>query len=231
MKTLAIIPARGGSKRIPGKNKRPFCGKPLIAWTIETALQVETIDRVIVSSDDEEILKIAMEHDARLPLRRPQSISGDQAPAIEYVKHAVRYLRDSERSEYDAIVILQPTSPLTQPEDVGGTLKLLETTGADSAVSVVKLDHAIHPIKMKILKQDRLFPYLEEENGRMAYHDLPEIYIRNCSVYASTIETIHENMIIGNDCRAYIMPRERSVDINDEIDFIFAEFLMEKRGL
>lgn len=227
MKVLGIIPARGGSKRVPGKNKKFFCGKPLVTYTIETAIKTKLIDRVVVNTDDDDILNIASNYKEILAIKRPSSISQDRSPAIDYVFQTMKKM-NSLGDFYDIVVILQPTSPLTIPQDIDNTIKLLIESKAQSAVSVMKLDHAIHPVKMKIMNGNKLSPFLEEENGRMAEHELPIIYVRNCSVYASTIDTIEKGIIIGNDCRGYIMPFERSIDINNQIDFDFAEFLYNK---
>jgi CMP-N-acetylneuraminic acid synthetase len=223
VKTLGIIPARGGSKRVPRKNVRPLGGKPLVAWAIEAATAAR-LDRVVVSSDDDEVLAIAGRFDPRLPLRRPAELATDTSPAVDYVRHALEACGD-----HDAVVIVQPSSPLTLPADIDATVELLERSGADTAVTVMELDHAIHPIKLKVLSGDRLLPYLEEERGRMAAHELPKLYVRNCSVYATRASVVAAGAIIGADCRAVVMPRERSIDINDELDFSFAEFLVSRR--
>jgi CMP-N-acetylneuraminic acid synthetase len=243
MKILGIIPARGGSKRVPRKNIRLLGGKPLICWVIEAARQVSQINRLVVSSDDDEVLEIAKSYDEKLPLRRPVEISTDTSLAIEYIKHALDVIETMQKparskgeidvdsvepTRFDAVVILQPSSPLTLPEDISATIELLKRTNADTAVSVVQLEHAIHPLKLKVMQGDKLLPYFEEERGRMAEHELPKLFVRNCAVYATRRETIERNQIIGTDCRGYIMPRERSVDINDEMDFMFAEFLIQK---
>ena len=228
MRTLAIIPARGGSKRVPGKNKRLLQGKPLVTWVIEAALNSKTLDRIVVSSDDDETLDIAGEYEGVLPIRRPAELSDDTALAIDYVRHSLAILEKTEGAVFDAVVILQPSSPLTRTMDIDATVRLLEDSGADSAVSVVKLDHAIHPAKLKEMRGDQLISYIEEEKGRMAEHELPPLYVRNCSVYATRMGVVGEGKIIGDDCRGYIMPREFSIDINDETDMLFAEFLLNK---
>lgn len=224
MKVLGIIPARAGSKRVPRKNLQLLGGKPLVAWAIELGRGVATIDRLVVSSDDDEVLTIAAGYDAALPLRRPAELAGDTSPAIDYVRHALAAAGDGA----DAICILQPTSPLTVPSDVEATLALLAASGAESAVTVVKLDHAIHPAKLKTLAGDRLLPYLEDEAGRMAEHELPALYVRNGAVYATRRDVLARGRILGDDCRAHVMPRARSIDINDELDLRFAEFLLAR---
>jgi CMP-N-acetylneuraminic acid synthetase len=226
---LGIIPARAGSKRLPHKNVRLLGGKPLVAWTIEAARQSRRLQTLTVSSDDPEVLKIAHDYDAQLPLARPSVLAGDESPAIDFVRHALSMLERDGAGPFSAVVILQPSSPFTMPADIDATIDLLASSGADSAVSVMQLDHAAHPWKMKTLQGNRLLPYLEEERGRMAAHELPAIYVRNCSVYATRRESIERGQVIGDDCRGYVMPRERSLDINDEVDLEFAEFLLSRR--
>lgn len=224
---LGIIPARGGSKRVPGKNKKKLAGKELLKYVIEAALESNLIDTVVVSSDDKDILAIAQNCDNIIALNRPANISGDKAPAITYVQHTIEELK----GRFSHTVIIQPSSPFTTGQDIDNTIRLLlENDKADSSVSVMKLDHAIHPVKLKVKEEGVLLPYVEEESGRMAAHELPELYVRNCSVYVSTIESINRGKIIGDCCLGYEMPRERSLDINDPIDFMFAEFMIKQYG-
>ena len=136
----------------------------------------------------------------------------------------------TEKQRFDVVVILQATSPFTLPEDIDGTIDLLLSSGADTAVSVMRVDHAVHPVKLKTMSGDRLLPYLEEERGRMAAADLPEVFVRNCSVYATRRAVIESGRIIGDDCRGYMMPRERSLDINEPFDLELAEFLLSRPG-
>ena len=229
MKVLGIIPARKNSKRLPDKNIKPFGGKPLISHIIETALASDRIDDLVVSSDSEEILHIASGFNGLHAIKRPDELAQDDSPAIDYVKHTLEYFKSEKDLDFDIVVILQPSSPLTTKEDIDATIDLLINSAAESAVSVVKLDHMIHPIKLKRMEGDKLLPYLEEESGRMAYQELPEVYVRNCSVYATRSNVIDSGVIIGKDCRGYVMPRERSVDINDKFDFLFAEYLFMKQ--
>lgn len=203
-------------------------GKPLVAWAIELGLAAESVDRVVVSSDDDEVLAVAAAYEGVLALRRPDALSTDTAPAIDYVRHALESLA-GEGDDVDVVLILQPSSPLTQASDVDATVRLLRETGAESAVSVMQVDHATHPVKMKTFgSSGKLLPYVEEERGRMAAHELPDIYVRNCAVYATRRDVVEQGEIIGNDSRGYVMPRERSVDINDELDLAFAEFLFAR---
>lgn len=227
MNLLGIIPARAGSKRVPRKNVRSFGGKPLCTWIIEAALRCACFDRLVVSSDDDEVLAIAEQCAAGLALRRPPEIAQDHSLAIDYVRHALR-TTEAGGARYDGVVIMQVTSPLTRTEDIEGTVELLRRTGAESTTTVVELDFAIHPAKLKLMHGDRLFPYLEEERGRTAQHQLPTVYVRSGSVYASRRDVIERGIILGDDCRGHIMPRQRSVDINEEADFLYAEFLRRR---
>ena len=221
---MCIIPARGGSKRIPGKNKKLLAGKPLVSYAIEAAFQSTEITHLVLSSDDDEILSIGNNYEDLICLKRPVEISGDTAPAISYVQHTLGEIQ----VDFDYVVIIQPTSPFTTGQDIDNTIQLLTKSNADSSVSVMKLDHAIHPVKLKVLSGDILEPFIEEENGRMASHELPDLYVRNCSVYVSKIAIIKQGNVLGKRCLGYVMPRDRSIDINDPIDFEFASYLIRK---
>lgn len=214
---------------MPRKNVRVLGGKPLVARALETALAAKSLDRVVVSSDDEEVLSITREYGSQHALRRPPEISDDRAPAIDYVRHALGELEPREKVRYETIVIIQPSSPFTLPQDIDATVALLESSEADSAVSVMEVDHATHPWKLKTMAGNRLHAFLEEERGRMAAHALPTVFVRNCSVYATRRQVVEGGAIIGADCRGFVMPRERSLDINDELDFCFAQFLAERK--
>lgn len=231
MNVLGIIPARAGSKRLPGKNLRLLAGRPLAAWVMDQARQARRLARIVVSSDDPGVLSLAAEHDPSWPLERPAALAGDESPAMDYVRHALGALEGAGAPRFDAVCILQPSSPLTLAADIDGTIELAERTGAESAVSIVAVDHAVHPLKLKRLEGDRLLPYWEPERGRMAAHELPPLYVRNCAVYVTRRDVLDRGLILGDDCRGYLMPRERSLDINEPIDLEFAEFLVARHGL
>lgn len=229
MNILAIIPAREGSKRVPQKNFRPFAGSTLTDIAIQQALQSKLIQTIVVSSDSKEVLAIANQYKGIIPMKRPLELSDDHSPAIDYVRHTLAELE--KQQIFDMVVILQPSSPLRTAEDIDSTIRLLiQHPEADSAVSVVKLSHMVHPLKLKTIKNDELLPFIEDENGRFASHDLPDIYVRNCAVYATWRKDLEIRPdVIGKKSLAYIMPPETSVDINDMIDFEFAEYLYNKQ--
>lgn len=231
MKSLAIVPARAGSKRLPGKNLLDLGGKPLVARAIEAALAAKRIDLTVVSSDDPAVLEVARRYPGAVAIERPAALAHDESPAIDYVQHVLAVL--AARGQVPEIItIIQPSSPLTLPADVDATVALLEETGADSAVSVMRLDHAVHPVKLKRLDwaMHRLDPYWEDESGRFAAEQLPELYVRNCAVYVTRRTVVERNQILGDDCRGYVMPRERSVDINELVDYQFARFLWQQHA-
>lgn len=226
---LAIIPAREGSKRVPQKNFRPFANTTLVDIAIQHAIGSKCIRTIVLSSDSDQVLEIGAKYTQVLPLKRPLELSDDLSPAIDYVRHALREC-ESDEIKYDIVVILQPSSPLRISEDIDACVQLLSLhPEADSCVSVVKVDHMIHPIKLKKLNDVKLEPYFEEEAGRFASQDLPDVYVRNCAVYATwrnDLET--KNDVIGNTSLAHIMPDYTSVDINSMLDFEFAEYLYKK---
>ena len=226
-KVLGIIPARAGSKRVPHKNTRLLGGKPLVAWTIEMALRASCLQRLVVSSDSASVLEIARAYDPCIALERPAHFATDTSLAIDYVKHALSELEEGG-PRYGVIVIIQPTSPFTAVEDVEATTDLLLKTEADTAVSVELVDQMLHPLKLKKMQGNRVLPLFEEEGGRMAAHEIPEVFTRNGSVYATTRKVVEQGRIIGSDCRGYVMPKERSVDINTEVDWLFTEFMLSR---
>ena len=226
MTTLGLIPARAGSKRLPGKNLRSLGGRPLVQWAIDAACGAASLDRVAVSSDDEAVLDLAAKVHPSLALRRPAELATDNSLALDFVRHALATL--DSRGDVEIVVIIQPTSPFTEPDDIDEVVALLRRTRASSAASVVQIAHDLHPWKFKVFEGDRLRPFVADERGGTAAHELPAVFVRNGSVYASTRTAIDSNTIVTDDCAGYIMPRQRSIDINDEIDLMLAELILSK---
>ena len=227
MRILAIIPARSGSKRLPGKNWRLLAGRPLADYVMAAAAAAKLPTDIVVNSDSEEVLTLGHGYTNFHCILRPAALSTDRSPAIDYVTHTLAHMESLGKSAYDAVAIIQPTSPFTLAADIDATISLLADSGADTAVSIIEIPHDLNPLKLKVLRDERLAPYFEEEAGRMAAHELPQVYIRNGAVYVTTLKTIRQGQIIGPDCRGYLMPRERSVDINDDFDWRLAEFLLQ----
>ena len=230
MRVLGIVPARGGSLRVRDKNIRSLGGRPLVAWVLETALAAASLDQVVVSSDSSEVLAIAEDLAPGSALLRPAPLCEADSPAIDYVTHALEHVESGASGAFDAVAILQPSSPFTRPTDIDATVALLESSGADSAVSVTRVPHDLHPVKFKYMRDGMLTALLDDERGRASPAQLPEVYVRNGSVYCSRRDTINQGTILGNTSAGYEMPRSRSVDINDEFDMEFAEFLATRIG-
>ncbi len=231
MNILGIIPAREGSKRVPQKNFRPFVGTTLTDLAIQQALDSSLLTHIALSSDAEEVLEIGRKYPKIFCLKRPEAISSDDAPAIEYVWHTLADLEPKLGLKFDLVVILQPSSPLRNTEDIDATIQLLlDNPDSESAVSVMKVNQLVHPLKFKTLEGKVLKPYLEEEAGRFAAKDLPEIFVRNGAAYSFwRADLENKSDVIGKNCLAYLMPSARSVDINEWVDFEFAAYLFEKQ--
>jgi len=227
MKVLGIIPARGGSKGVPGKNIKPLAGKPLIVYTIETALASQLTD-VVVSTDDDSIASVAREAGANVPFRRPAELSSDSARSIPVAQHALRFMEEANSVEYDATMLLQPTAPFRTVEDINRAVELLKASGADSVISVQDVE-AFHPARMKYLEGDRLIdPPFGEAYENQSRQELPPMYIRNGAIYLTRRNVLLNNSYKGIDCRALIMPPERSVNIDTVHDFEYAEWVYTK---
>jgi len=227
-KILGIITARGRSRRIPKKNVRELLGKPLIYYTIKAALESKFLARVILSTDHDEIIEIGRKYGVEVPFRRPKELAKDDTPTIDVIIHALNFLEENEGFSPDIIVILEPTSPLRQAEDIDNAIRKHIETDADSVVSVTKTDHW-HPIRAKKIENNILYDYCLEEQEGVRRQDLPPVYFRNGAFYSVKREVLmNEHKLYGRVTRPYIMPPERSIDINEEIDFKVAEVLLLK---
>ena len=223
MTLLALIPARGGSKGFPRKNIHPFCGKPLLQWSIDAAIAADCVNKVVVSTDDYEIAKIARAGGAEVPFLRPAEMATDRAPGIAPVLHALEQL-----PEVDDVVLLQPTSPLRTSEDIQRIVAKRRRSGRESAVSLT-LSHN-HPAWMYGLSQEmRLEPLLkiEEANCRQ---QLPPAYVLNGALYLASRSFLQsEKKLVTEETLGYVMPQERSVDIDTQLDLQWAEFLLQQQ--
>lgn len=225
---LGIIPARGGSKGVPRKNIRLLSGKPLLAYTIIEALKSKRLTKTIVSTDDEEIAQVARDYGAGVPLLRPKELATDESLAIETVKHAINFMENRDKVQYDYVCVLQPTSPLRKAEDIDGAIERMIGLGGDSLISVTDVG-ANHPARMKRIVNDRLVDIFDKDSTFVRKQDLPKVYIFNGALYVACRDTIFDKgSFRGEDCIAYIMPPERSVNIDTELDLIMAEILMQR---
>ena len=227
MRVLGIIPARGGSKGIPGKNTVSLLGKPLIGYTIEAANAATSLTRTIVSTDCEEIASVAREQGGDVPFLRPAELSDDSAPTLPVLLHALSALGE----DYDAVMILQPTSPIRRVEDIDAVVALMEAdVNADSVISVVSVGDR-HPARMKRIVDGCLVdPEFAEEQEGQRRQDLEPLFLRNGAIYLTRTSVLTgQHSIKGERCLAYEMPEELSVNIDHPIDLVVAEALM-KRG-
>jgi CMP-N,N'-diacetyllegionaminic acid synthase len=221
---LAIIPARGGSKRLPRKNVLDLCGKPLIAWSMEAGLKSKYISKVVVSSDDEEILKIATKNNVDI-IKRPYELASDTATTFDAIEHAIKNLEN-----YDYVVLLQPTSPLRNEKHIDEAIKLLEEKNADAVISVCEVEHS--PLWCNTLDETfDMSNFLPDEVLSKRSQDLAKYYRLNGAIYICKTEKLLKNrgFFIKENIFAYVMKREESVDIDAEIDFKISEVLINTR--
>jgi CMP-N-acetylneuraminic acid synthetase len=213
---------------VPRKNLERLGGRTLVRRALETSLAAGCFDDVALSSEDEEILAEARGLDVAV-ISRPAELSSDTARALDVVLHALGELERGGR--YDAVAVVQATSPFTAPEDLAGAMRLLEESGAESVVSVARVDAALHPLKLKLLREDgRLDPYLADD-ALTPSHELPPLWTRNGSIYASRREVLDRGLLVSDaDVRGYEMPPERSYDVDTARDLAFARFLAEGGG-
>lgn len=228
---LGIIPAREGSKRVPQKNFRPFADTTLSDLAIQHALGASTLDHIVVNSDADAIGAITAQYANQGVefLKRPKALASDTSLAIDYMIQTVNHF-EAQGKNFDLLVILQPSSPLRAPKDIDRTVQLiLDDDTASSAVSVVPVQHMVHPHKIKRLNEGVLNSWLVDEGQKTAAHELPALYVRNCAVYVFRSVLLRKGITYGDRCLAYEMPFEVSIDINDPIEFEFAEYLYKKQ--
>lgn len=222
LKILAIIPARGGSKGVPRKNIRELAGKPLIAWTIEEAKKSKYIDRLILSSEDDEIIEVAKRYGCEVPFKRPIELAQDDTPGIDPVLHAIE-----QCPGYDYVVLLQPTSPLRTVEDIDGCIEKLLHNDADFCVSVTEPEKS--PYWMYKLEDEKIVPLLPRDGIITRRQDLPKCYVLNGAVYVADANVLLKSKsFLTEKTTAYLMGNESSYDIDTLNDFYICEFILEK---
>ena len=228
-KIVALITARGGSKSIPKKNIASLAGKPLIAWTIETALRSASLSRVIVSTDDTEIAEVARQWDAEVPFLRPVELAEDDSPHVPVLVHAVKWLEVHEKEQFDYILLLQPTSPLRSTEDIDNAIRLALERDAGSVVSVCET--LSHPyLTKKIMVDGRLDDFIPKPDGYLRRQVLPKVYALNGAIYLVRREVLLERRTFYTDSiYAYVMPAERSLEIDTPWDLYLANLILKDR--
>lgn len=220
---LAIIPARGGSKRLAKKNVLDLNGKPLISWTIEAAKKSTYMQDILVSSDDKEILNIAKKQNVNI-LKRPEFLASDTASSFDAIVHAI----ENQNTQYEYIVLLQATSPLRNNKHIDEAIELLKSKNADAIISVCECEHS--PLWTNTIQKDLdISNFLNDELLNKRSQDLDNYYRLNGAIYICKTKKLlkEKSFFLKKNIYAYIMPKEFSIDIDDKLDFIFAETLMK----
>lgn len=236
-KYLGVIPARGGSKGIPKKNIKNMNGEPLISYTIEAskiAIEKGALSRCIVSTDSEEIAEVSRVYGADVPFMRPDYLAGDTIKSVDVILHALSFLRDLGEY-YDAVVTLQPTSPMRRGKDIIEGIELFDEQSSDSLIAVYE-DAKANGFNYYRMGEDGTgIPEHKEHNIGIRRQEMKPMYVRNGALYISSVELLKErNLIIGDYPLLFVMPKERSIDIDSIMDFNYVELLMqdsERSGL
>lgn len=227
MRVLGLITARGGSKGVPGKNIKPLCGKPLLAYTTDAALASNRLSKVVLTTDDPDIAEVGRSLGVEVPFLRPATLAEDATPTFPVVVHAIEYLEKTGET-FDAICLLQPTNPFRKAEEIDRCIELLESTGADSVISVVRVPHQYNP----------KWVYLQNESGEMQLstgesapttrrQDLPPAFCRDGSIYVTrrhVLDTYGD--LYGRSVRGFESDEARSVNIDTMDDWEAAERLI-----
>ena len=223
---LAIIPARSGSKGLKNKNIKELAGKPLLAYSVEAAIKSGTFDCVHVSTDSEEYADIGRKYGADVPFLRSQAMSSDSAGSWDAVKEVLANY-EARGQRFDTITLLQPTSPLRTAEDIIGAEELYKSRGAKSVVSVCEMDHS--PLWSNTLPENLSMEFFNREESDLPRQALPTYYRINGAIYMVDCNFLKENIdIYRKGCFAYIMDKRRSIDIDTQLDFDIAEFLINR---
>ncbi|UCE60442.1 MAG: acylneuraminate cytidylyltransferase family protein [Phycisphaerales bacterium] len=228
IEVVGLVTARGGSKGIPRKNIKPLAGKPLIAWTIEAALASRFLSRVIVSTDDDEIMETARDFGAEVPFKRPAELAGDDSPHISVVRHAVDWLCDEEHCP-EFIMVLQPPTPLRIAADIDGAIELAEEKSADAVVSVVEAQH--HPyITRRLTETDTLTSFVPSALKYSRRQEFSPAYALNGVIYLNRCTCLADcETLAPEGSYAFVMPPERSIDVDTPWDFHLAELILNDR--
>ena len=227
MKCLGVVPARGGSKGVPRKNLRVVAGRPLLAYTADAVHASARLTRAIVSTDDREIAETARTLGLEVPFMRPPALAGDDTLMLPVLQHAARAMAEGGFAA-DVVVLLQPTSPLRRGSHIDAAVDLLESSGADSVVSVVEVPHQFNPASVMRLENGRLTPFLPGP-AVLRRQDKPRVFARNGPAVAAVRSRVLESgSLYGDDTRALVMAPEESIDVDSIDDLAYLEFLFAR---
>lgn len=229
MTTVGLIPARGGSKSIPHKNIKLLAGKPLIAWTIEAAMRCRGLSRLIVSTDDQQIAEVAVQRGAEVPFLRPAELAGDDTSSVTVVLHLMKWLEEQGTVLPDYILLLQPTSPFRTTADIETALALAESREAEAVVSVCEAGD--HPFLCKRIREDgMLADFVGANTDYLRRQDLPPAYSLNGAIYLNRCASfLNKRTFIPEDTVPYLMPPDRSLDIDTPWDWHLAELVLRDK--
>lgn len=222
-KILALVPARGGSKGIKNKNIISVCKKPLIAYTLEAAQKSKYIDKIVVSTDSSRIAKVAMQYGGEVPFMRPAELAQDSTKSIDVMIHVLDSLV-SRKEFYDIVILLQPTQPLRTEEDIDGALELFMKRGKKSIVSVCEVEE--HPLLTRKINGNGELISLLDEKSTVRRQEMASYYRVNGCIYINQIKELNQNTSLNDNKIPYIMPKERSVDIDEWKDIVMAEYYL-----
>lgn len=228
-KILGIIPARGGSKRLPRKNLVSLAGRPLISYTIEAGLQSRYVDELLVSTDDCEIADVSLAYGVKVPFLRPPELARDESNTFDVIQHAVEYYKNSEKKEFDYVMLLQPTSPLRNSTDIDTAVELLMQKRADAVVSVCEVEHS--PLWANTLPADlSMAGFLRSDVQNKRSQDLGKYYRLNGAVYICKTQRLlqEKTFFLKDNIFAYVMSQEKSVDVDTVIDLKLCEILLKE---
>lgn len=232
LKIICIICARGGSKGVPGKNIRLLLGKPLIVHTIEQALHSNLFKHVVVSTDSPEIASIAIQHGAEVPFLRPKEMADDKSPKWPAIKYTLLEFEKISNDKYGIIVDLDPTSPLRNVDDIYNSINMLIDEKASNVITAMPSRRSPYFNMVEIHNDKKVGLSKPLEPSITCRQDSPECYDMNASIYVWSRESIlhnENNSVFFDETRLYVMPEERSIDIDSELDFKFVEFLMSSK--
>ncbi len=226
---IALICARGGSKGVPNKNIRALSGKPLIAWAIGQALAVPVIERVIVSTDSEEIARVSRDNGAEVPFMRPVELAGDRSPEWLVWRHAIEQLRLSGGSSGEAIAVVPATAPLRSPEDIAACIECYEKGGVDVVISVTEAHRSPYFNMVRVDENGLAGLVIPPRESVVRRQDAPRVYDMATVAYVARCDFVMKSQgIFEGRVRAVCIPTERSLDIDSLLDFEIAEYLVSR---
>lgn len=228
-KILAIIPARGGSKGLPGKNIKNLCGKPLIAWSIEHAQKSKYVDDIFISTDSREIADVAEKYDAPCPELRPAELARDTAPSSEFIIYTLDKMKKEGKS-FDYFILLEPTSPLRDVEDVDKSIEMLIDHPESESCVGVAMSGTVHPAFMVVMGKDGHLKALEPDKQTLRRQDLPDVFFFEGSVYLSNVDAYLKKKTFYHDkTLPYIVPEWKSYEVDDLVSFKIIETIMKMK--